>query len=217
MCEYLFTTHPRPDGLWSGGLQRCNPAVAVQLGGMVEVATSCNITTIRYITAQLRVPHLISMGQGLFKMAHQAYITVASLSREPVVVKQVYFTHAKLRKPTETAVTRYDPVNEFTKTVTEANLLFWGISLFQFTSSFVDNHILKAAQAERRSPPFSIPRLPFVFGGVAVVHEVSQGATVGATMTICRAYLVKDFMPGGNSEFMNKAVGPASGMARYRL
>src|SRR6201996_1242659 len=156
MCEYLFTTHPRPDGLWSGGLQRCNPAVAVQLGGMVEVATSCNITTIRYITAQLRVPHLISMGQGLFKMAHQAYITVASLSREPVVVKQVYFTHAKLRKPAETAVTRYDPVNEFTKTVTEANLLFWGTSLFQSPSSFVDNHILKAAQPAVLHPSSSI-------------------------------------------------------------
>ncbi|KAJ7192034.1 hypothetical protein GGX14DRAFT_380515, partial [Mycena pura] len=88
--------------------------------------------------------------------------------------------------------------DEFTKTVTEANLLFWGISLFQFTYSFIDNRILKAAQP----PPFSIPCLRFVFGGVDVVHEVSQGATAGATTTICRAYLVDEFMPGGNSEFM---------------
>ncbi|KAJ7203034.1 hypothetical protein GGX14DRAFT_311668, partial [Mycena pura] len=88
--------------------------------------------------------------------------------------------------------------DEFTKTVKEANLLFWGTSLFQFTYSFIDNRISKAAQP----PPFSVPRLRFVFGGVAVVHEVSQGATAGATTTICRAYLVEEFMAWGNSEFM---------------
>ncbi|KAJ7619715.1 hypothetical protein FB45DRAFT_1096177 [Roridomyces roridus] len=87
-------------------------------------------------------------------------------------------------------VARYSAADEHMKTIEEANLLFWGSVLFEFTCSFINQFISDAPE----TIPFSIPHLRFVRAAVAVVHQAIQGTTVGNTSTVSQTFLLEEFI-----------------------
>ncbi|KAJ7487093.1 hypothetical protein FB451DRAFT_1026091, partial [Mycena latifolia] len=82
---------------------------------------------------------------------------------------------------------RLIPADEFRKTVMEANVLLWAISIMTFTYSFIQHFIDNSPH----NPPFDIPAVHFVRAGVAVVHEQATGPVINAR---ARAYLIEELI-----------------------
>lgn len=155
----------------------------------------------------------IYLGIGSFKTAQPGYLTLVHLAteglgtkpNESVAVKQMYVRRAK---PTEAnpngwMITRLMPVDEFRKTIMEANVLLWAISLMTFTYSFIHHFIRNSPNP----PPFDIPEVRFVNGAVAVVHQ-QVAAPLAKNSTICRSYLIEELIneeQDGFYKFINNA------------
>ncbi|KAJ7473367.1 hypothetical protein FB451DRAFT_1367350 [Mycena latifolia] len=137
------------------------------------------------------------LGIGTFKTAHPGYLTLVHLfteglgtkPNEAVAVKRMYVRRAK---PTEAnphawVINRLMPADEFRKTIMEANVLLWAISIMTFTYSFIQHFIDNSPH----NPPFDIPEVRFVRAGVAVVHEQATGPVINAR---ARAYLIEELI-----------------------
>ncbi|KAF8217982.1 hypothetical protein K438DRAFT_1747225 [Mycena galopus ATCC 62051] len=152
------------------------------------------------------------LGIGSFKTAHPGYLTLVHLASEglgtersqSVAVKRMYVrrTKATTKNPDGWAITRLTPTDEYKKTLMEANILQWAVSLMTFTFSFIHHFIGKS----RHPPPFDIPDVRFVHAGVALVHQPSLGPIAKTQSTICRSYLVEELInktTDGFQKFIN--------------
>ncbi|KAJ7922076.1 hypothetical protein B0H13DRAFT_1603994, partial [Mycena leptocephala] len=103
------------------------------------------------------------LGIGTFERAHPGFLTlfhnvVGGLGTKPnegVAVERMYVRRAK---PTEAnpngwMVTSLMPADEFRKTLMEANVLLWAVSIMTFTYFFIHHFI----ENSPNSPPFDIP------------------------------------------------------------
>ncbi|KAF8180684.1 hypothetical protein K438DRAFT_1463693, partial [Mycena galopus ATCC 62051] len=100
------------------------------------------------------------------------------------------------------AVTRLTPTDKYEKSLIEAIILQWAVSLMTFTFSFVHHFIGKS----QHPPPFDIPDVRFVHAGVALVHQLSLGPIAKTQFTICRSYLVEELInktTDGFEKFIN--------------
>ncbi|KAJ7195314.1 hypothetical protein GGX14DRAFT_404019 [Mycena pura] len=70
------------------------------------------------------------------------------------------------------------------------------------TQSGVGDYMVVAVQVATSYNTTTIRRITAQAQPRVKLRTVSQGAPASATMTICRAYLVEEFMPWGNGEFM---------------
>ncbi|KAJ6600377.1 hypothetical protein DFH09DRAFT_901349, partial [Mycena vulgaris] len=146
-------------------------------------------------------------GIGTFKTASPGYLSLIHLledgigrfPNECVAIKRMYARRSKSTetKPDNWVITRLTPTDEFWKSLMEANVLLWAISIMIFTYSFIHHFIADSPT----SPPFDIPEVRFVHGGVAVVHEQMTGPTPVMKSTICRSYLVEEMIDEANDGF----------------
>ncbi|KAJ7925771.1 hypothetical protein B0H13DRAFT_1862856 [Mycena leptocephala] len=162
----------------------CDPSLALQ-GSMVVEFTSV-------------------IGTGTFKTAHRGHLSLIHLpleglgttQNELVAVKRMY------RKQTKNAsgnrvVSRFPYADEYSKTVQEANLLYWASSLMDFAYSAIALCVSHADEP----PPFTVPKLRFVHAGVAVSHDQASGTNISNTSSIRRTYLVEEFIEDGLDGF----------------
>ncbi|KAJ7767592.1 hypothetical protein B0H14DRAFT_2402736 [Mycena olivaceomarginata] len=94
-------------------------------------------------------------------------------------------------------VSRFPYADEYSKTVQEANLLYWASSLMDFAYSAMALCVSNA----NKPPPFTIPQLRFVHAGVAVSHDQASGTNISNTSSIQRTYLVEEFIHSGSDGF----------------
>ncbi|KAJ7099420.1 hypothetical protein B0H15DRAFT_546283 [Mycena belliarum] len=148
----------------------------------------------------LGMEHDQYLGIGTFKTAHAGYLSLIHLTKdglgtkpnEAVAVKRMY---VRCSKPTESkpngwVINRLMPMDEFRKTIMEANVLQWASSIMTFTYSFI-HHFLKNSPTP---PPFEIPDVRFVHAGVAVIYEQATGPAANPQSKICRTYLVEELI-----------------------
>ncbi|KAJ7116196.1 hypothetical protein C8R43DRAFT_1154884 [Mycena crocata] len=138
------------------------------------------------------------LGIGTFKTAQPGYLTLVHFPtdglgiqpNEGVAVKRMYVRTAKPteRNPEGWMITRFMPADEFRKTIMEANVLAWAVSLMTFTYSFIHHFIANSSDPL----PFDIPEVRFVHAGVALVHEHITTPTAGSKSTILRSYLIEE-------------------------
>lgn len=147
------------------------------------------------------------LGIGTFKTAQPGFLTLIHLTtdglgqkpNEGVAVKRMYVRRSK---PTEAnpdgwSITRLMASDEFRKTLMEANVLLWAVSLMTFTYSFIDHFI----QNSPHSPPFEIPQVRFVHAGVAIVHQAIAAPLAHNKSSIFRSYLIEEFINEENNGF----------------
>ncbi|TDL18616.1 hypothetical protein BD410DRAFT_728351, partial [Rickenella mellea] len=115
--------------------------------------------------------HLLG-APGAFKTAHPGELTLqplpdsgfGSTSNLNVAAKHIYHTkkHGKVSsKPPK--FLRYPPPDEIRHSTKEGQALYWATSLHMFTYTYI-NKVLGKAPAP---PPFNIPQLQWVRGGIA--------------------------------------------------
>ncbi|KAJ6603964.1 hypothetical protein B0H10DRAFT_1821761 [Mycena sp. CBHHK59/15] len=85
--------------------------------------------------------------------------------------------------PDKWAIAPLASKDEFRKTLMEANVLLWAMSIMTFTYSFINHFIANAPD----SPPFDIPEVRIVDGGIT-------GPIPNTKSTICRSYLVEEMI-----------------------
>ncbi|KAJ7086293.1 hypothetical protein C8R43DRAFT_1142416 [Mycena crocata] len=154
------------------------------------------------------------LGIGTFKTAQLGYLSLIHLTSEGlgttqnqrVAAKRMYVRRAKrtVRNPDGWALTRLTAADEFAKTMMEANVLLWAVSLMTFTYSFIDHFIANSPS----EPPFDIPEVRFVHAAIAVVPEQVVGPVSNSKSTICRSYLVEELIDetrDGFHKFINNA------------
>ncbi|CAK5282467.1 unnamed protein product [Mycena citricolor] len=132
------------------------------------------------------------LGVGTFKSAHSAYLTLASLSSTPLGAAPNQLVALKRMFTKRHTLKRFSPVEEFQHTTSEANLLFWGTTLLNFTYSFIRDYISKHS-----SPPAELPiyAIRFVEAGVALVHDsAATGSSSKNTSSLLRSYLIEEMI-----------------------
>ncbi|KAJ7146838.1 hypothetical protein C8R44DRAFT_600608, partial [Mycena epipterygia] len=152
------------------------------------------------------------LGIGMFKTAHPGHLSLVHLfadgigtsPNEYIAVKRMYVQRSQRTEanPTGFVIGRLTAVDEFRKTLMEANVLLWATSIIRFTYSFIHHFIANSSHP----PPFEIPEVRFVHGGVAVVYEQLNGPIVHGKSTICRSYLLEeviDEQTDGFHKFIN--------------
>ncbi|KAJ7808920.1 kinase-like domain-containing protein, partial [Mycena olivaceomarginata] len=92
---------------------------------------------------------------------------------------------------------RFPYADEYSKTVQEANLLYWEPSLMDFAYSAIALCVSHADEP----PPVTIPKLRFVHASVAVSHDQASGTNISNTSSIQRTYLVEEFIEDGLDGF----------------
>ncbi|KAJ7670126.1 hypothetical protein DFH06DRAFT_1125517 [Mycena polygramma] len=134
-----------------------------------------------------------SIGVGTFKTAHTAYLTLVHLhtrglgtvENDCVVAKRMY--RSRNPKPGNNGgwvVRRFQPPDEYAKTLQEANLLFWGSSIMAFTF-----HSSTMSSPRLRSSPPSISH-----GYALFMLELR--------FRMSRSYLVEEFIDTDTQEFV---------------
>ncbi|KAJ7938955.1 hypothetical protein B0H13DRAFT_1587330, partial [Mycena leptocephala] len=147
------------------------------------------------------------LGIRTFKTASPGYLSLIHLledgvgryPNECVAMKKMYVRCSKPTeaKPDNWVITRLTPTDEFRKTLMEANVLLWAISIMTFTYSFIHHFIADSPT----SPPFDILEVRFVHGGVTVVHEQMTEPMPVMESTTCRSYLVEEMIDEANDGF----------------
>ncbi|KAJ6461124.1 hypothetical protein DFH09DRAFT_894450, partial [Mycena vulgaris] len=146
------------------------------------------------------------IGVGTFKSAYRGHLTlihlpIDGLGTTPnalVAAKRLYRKRARKGNSDSWVLSRHSAADEYAKTLQEANLLYWGCSLMNFTYSFINHFIDRAAE----KPPFPIPEIRFVHAGVAVVHDQAVGTNVNNTSTMRRTYLLEEFIDTDREDFV---------------
>ncbi|KAJ7077313.1 hypothetical protein B0H15DRAFT_805289 [Mycena belliarum] len=149
----------------------------------------------------LGMEHNQYLGIGTFKTAHAGYLSLVHLNtdglgtkpNEAVAVKRMYVRSPRPTesKPNGWVINRLMPMDEFRKTIMEANVLQWASSIMTFTYSFI-YHFLENSPTP---PPFEIPDIRFVHAGVAVIYEQqATGPAANPQSKICRTYLIEELI-----------------------
>ncbi|CAK5274370.1 unnamed protein product, partial [Mycena citricolor] len=115
-------------------------------------------------------PSASPLGVGTFKSAHSAYLTLTRLSDTPLGASPGQHVALKRMFRTRETLKRFDPVNEYEHTISEANLLFWGTAILRFTME----------------------------AGNAMVHEAAAAGSSSKTMSsLRRTYLLEELIGTG--------------------
>ncbi|KAG0693446.1 hypothetical protein DFH29DRAFT_1007288 [Suillus ampliporus] len=174
---------------------------------------SYNIETVECLMGQLTInlsmPSML--GAGAFKTAHPGWLTLfsppssglGSRTRHEVAVKRAYYQAYPpgTSKPSlKFKIGRYALADEVPKLLKEGNVLYWAQSLLQLTYDFIDRSIASASEL----PPFQIPQVRFVDGGLAFAFGPLPAPKAGSSMTSSArtVYLVEELIPGGKEEFL---------------
>lgn len=143
------------------------------------------------------------IGAGAFKTAQTACLTLTplrssglgSLANHPVILKRPYVEDANGDPGPPFA--RYNPVDEFQKIYSEANVLFWAKALLKFVYDFISSMLNQAAEP----PPFEIPQLRFVEAGVLLVFSDAPGSRTTPSRAAAKA-ADSHLKPSGTAEVM---------------
>ncbi|CAK5284617.1 unnamed protein product [Mycena citricolor] len=163
-------------------------------------------------------PSASPLGVGTFKSAHSAYLTLTRLSDTPLGASPGQHVALKRMFRTRETLKRFDPVNEYEHTISEANLLFWGTAILRFTMGWIHNFIGKYG-----APPDDLPifNIRFVEAGIAMVHEAAAAGSSSKTMSsLRRTYLLEELI--GTGKFVkyinnNSATPVASSCASLNM
>lgn len=154
-------------------------------------------------------PTIPILGQGAFKTAQRAELSLSSRtssglgesgSLEAVALKRPYYFKPKSVMSTSQATVprryRFSVRQELEKIVCEANILCWASSLLEMSYDYID----AAINTRSYRPPFEIPRLRFVRGGIAMAQKgVTSGR--GALTTVRAGYLLEELLPLSDVRF----------------
>ncbi|KAJ7762974.1 hypothetical protein B0H16DRAFT_504230 [Mycena metata] len=163
----------------------------------------------------LTVEFRTSLGHGTFKTAHLGHLSLIHLPAQGlgrtrntrVAAKRLYRSRSeKEGSPSDLIVRRFPAADEYARTLREANLLFWGVSIMTFTYSFI-NHF--ATQTDKELP-FDIPSLRFVHAGVAVSHDHVTGNNIANTTSIRRTYILEELIDTDDSNEFVKYIHSGS-------
>ncbi|KAG2344992.1 hypothetical protein BDR05DRAFT_856565, partial [Suillus weaverae] len=143
---------------------------------------------------------------GGFKTAHTGWLTLmappeigpGSVAHDKIVVKRPY--HKVFTTPTTTTgpykIARYSLVDEISRLFKEANILYWAKSLLKLTYDFIDRCVASSSEP----PPFPIPRVHFVEGGLALAYgDRKPGGKTGSTRAV---FLLEEFIDSDGEDFV---------------
>ncbi|CAK5279828.1 unnamed protein product [Mycena citricolor] len=150
-----------------------------------------------------------SLGSGSFKDAHHGFMTLTpssldglgSRNNQDVAVKQMI-----QGRDDQGSARRFDVATEHRHTICKGNLLLWAMSLFDLSLSFVD-YILK----KTRPLPSSliIPKICFVEGGIALVHDSTVGKNIHAASSHGQTLVIEELIESPFVKFVhNRAPVP---------
>ncbi|CAK5271941.1 unnamed protein product [Mycena citricolor] len=95
----------------------------------------------------------------------------------------------------------YDPKIEYQHTVTEANLLYWVICIFQFMHLFIETTLQQLGSSPAH---LTIPDICLVDRAVALVHnDVASGATVRSALSLRCSFLIAELIDELFVKFVN--------------
>ncbi|KAG1730994.1 hypothetical protein EDB19DRAFT_1912656 [Suillus lakei] len=148
------------------------------------------------------------IGVGGFKTAHSGWLTLmappkigpGSVAHDKIVVKRPY--HKVFATPTTTTgpykIAHYSLVDELSRLFKEANILYWVKSLLKLTYDFIDRCVASSSEP----PPFPIPQVRFVEGGLALAYFQGDRKPGGETGSTCAVFLLEEFINSDGEDFV---------------
>jgi hypothetical protein len=148
------------------------------------------------------------IGVGGFKTAHTGWLTLmappkigpGSVAHNKIVVKRPY--HKVFATPTTTTgpykIAHYSLIDEISRLFKEANILYWAKSLLKLTYDFIDRCVASSSEP----PPFPIPRVCFVEGGLALAYFQGDRKPGGKTGSTRAVFLLEEFIDSDGENFV---------------